>query len=271
MSSGCGFSPTFRFVSGDGVDPRPTLASCSMAFFGVSTRVLLGVISLPSLALGRPSTTIFLSGGMGVTSNTSNRISSRSFTNCRSWIPSYGALTEPAFVPPALLRAGEKKERKEEPEDHALGRARGGYGTKAHLVVDGQGIPLHVEFTPAQTHEVKAAPQVLDPEKLPLRYLGEPLALAGDKGYSSKAFRALLLSDGIAPVIPQRANEKLLSDESFPTELYRQRNVVERCVGWLKECRRIATRYEKLMVSFRAMFDLAFLRQYLKRLSGAPV
>ena len=37
----------------------------------------------------------------------------------------------------------------DEPEDHALGRSQGGFGTKVHLVSDGHGIPLAVTLTPA--------------------------------------------------------------------------------------------------------------------------
>ena len=47
-------------------------------------------------------------------------------------------------------------------------------------------------------------------------------------------------------------------------ERYRRRNAIERCVGWLKGCRSIATRHEKLAVNFAAMLKLAFLRQYLR-------
>ncbi len=54
---------------------------------------------------------------------------------------------------------------------------------------------------------------------------------------------------------------------SFDPDLYRRRNAVERCVGWLKGCRSVATRHEKLAVHFAAMIQLAFLRQYLRTLS----
>ncbi len=178
----------------------------------------------------------------------------------------FGASTEASFVLIEWRRAGGKKIRGNEPVDHALGRSQGGYGTKVHLVVDGQGTPLAAHITPGQVHELKVANEVIDPENVPLRYLTDPKALAGDKGYSSKAFRAQVEAEGIAPIVPLKSNEKPISDEPFPKDLYRRRNVIERCVGWLKECRRIATRFEKLAVSFQAMLDLAFLRQYLKLL-----
>jgi len=39
---------------------------------------------------------------------------------------------------------------------------------------------------------------------------------------------------------------------------------VERCIGWLKHARRIATRFEKTAVNFVAMLKLAMLQRYLK-------
>lgn len=53
--------------------------------------------------------------------------------------------------------------------------------------------------------------------------------------------------------------------QSHP-DLYRSRNAIERCVGWLKGCRSIAIRHEKPAVNFGAMLKLAFLRQYLRTL-----
>jgi transposase len=34
-------------------------------------------------------------------------------------------------------------------------------------------------------------------------------------------------------------------------------------VGWLKECRRLARRYEKLAVNYLAVVDLAMIQRYL--------
>lgn len=47
----------------------------------------------------------------------------------------------------------------------------------------------------------------------------------------------------------------------FGKEAYRRRNVLERCVGWREECRRLAARHEKPAVSFLAMVNLAMLRR----------
>jgi transposase len=55
----------------------------------------------------------------------------------------------------------------------------------------------------------------------------------------------------------------------FDRAAYRRRNVIERCVGWLKENRRLATRYEKLAVSYLAVAHVAMIRLYLKRVTTA--
>lgn len=95
-----------------------------------------------------------------------------------------------------------------------------------------------------------------------------PRALAADKGYSSDNIRDWLSRRRIQIVIPMRDNEHLTDgrrkQEPFDRVAYRGRNVVERCVNLLKNCRRIATRFEKLAVNFQAMLTLAMITIYLR-------
>ena len=69
-------------------------------------------------------------------------------------------------------------------------------------------------------------------------------------------------------MIPHKNNGKARHDPRVPFDkaAYRQRAVVEQCVGWLKENRRIGTRYEKLAVNFHGMLQLAMVKRYLKLL-----
>ena len=69
---------------------------------------------------------------------------------------------------------------------------------------------------------------------------------------------------GIQAVIPTRKDQRRLP--GFEKATYRRRNVVERCIGWLKESRRLATRFEKLAENFLAMVKLAMLERLLKTL-----
>jgi len=50
----------------------------------------------------------------------------------------------------------------------------------------------------------------------------------------------------------------------FDKPKYRQRNAIERLFGWLKEHRRLCTRYCKLAESFAAMVTLACWRRCLR-------
>lgn len=87
-----------------------------------------------------------------------------------------------------------------------------------------------------------------------------PARLAGDKAYSSRRIRGWLRRRHIRPVIPGRADER---SRPFDKASYRQRNVVERCVGWLKGFRRLGTRFEKLATNFTAMLHLGMIRVML--------
>ena len=96
----------------------------------------------------------------------------------------------------------------------------------------------------------------------------KPRKLAGDKAYSVPRVRDWLRAWGIEPVIPHKDNEHARHDPAvaFDRPTYRRRAVVEQCVGWLKECRRIGTRFEKLAVNFHGMLQLAMIGRYLKLL-----
>jgi len=96
-----------------------------------------------------------------------------------------------------------------------------------------------------------------------------PGALAGDKGYSYPRIRRWLRRHAVRAIIPQRSDQEARHRGrplSFDREAYRRRNVIECCIGWLKECRRIATRFEKLALNFLAMVKVAIMQRYLRLL-----
>ena len=96
----------------------------------------------------------------------------------------------------------------------------------------------------------------------------KPRKIACDKGYSVQRIRDWMKERGIEPVIPHKDNERARHDPKvkFDKKTYRRRAVIEQCVGWLKEYRRIGTRFEKLAVNFHGMLQLAMIRRYLKLL-----
>jgi transposase len=87
-----------------------------------------------------------------------------------------------------------------------------------------------------------------------------PDRVAGDKGYSSKKIRRYLRRRGIGVVIARQKRERRTR---FDRAAYRKRNVVERLINRLKQFRRVATRYEKRAVNYRAMLTIAAITLWL--------
>jgi transposase len=152
-----------------------------------------------------------------------------------------------------------------EPVDHGLGRSQGGFGTKVHLICDGAGRPLGVVLTPGQQHESTVFEAVLDTVAVPQRRgpaRRRPKRVAGDKAYSNRRIRAWLGRRRIGIVIPTKKDQRR---RRFDKERYKGRNVVERLIAWLKERRRLSTRFEKLAVNFLAMLKVGMLLWFLKK------
>ncbi|WP_461715561.1 IS5 family transposase [Streptomyces sp. DSM 41036] len=160
----------------------------------------------------------------------------------------------------------------DEPDDHALGRSRGGLTTKVHLACDGKGRPLALLVTPGQRHDSVCARILLERIRVPRSGFGRPRCrpdqVIADKAYSSRGFRAYLRRRGIAHTIPEKADQRRHRlrrgsrggrPPGFDRETYRRRNLVERCFNRLKGFRGIATRYDKTATSYEAAVSLASL------------
>jgi transposase len=100
-----------------------------------------------------------------------------------------------------------------------------------------------------------------------------------DKAYASKANRKLLRDRGIEAVIPEKsdhiANRKRLGVKgdrppSFNVDAYKRRNVIERCFEQFKQWRGIATRYDKLALTYRGAVVLRAITIWLKPLGDTP-
>jgi transposase len=136
------------------------------------------------------------------------------------------------------------------------------------LVCDGEGNPLHFELTAGQAHETTVFAESLqhtDVRACESQVRVYPVALAGDKAYRAQWIIEWLEQRGIQSVIPEkgeRAEDEL--NPTFDRELYRRRNVVERLVGWIKECRRVFSRFEKTAVNFAGMIKAAIIQRYLR-------
>jgi len=151
-------------------------------------------------------------------------------------------------------------------EGEGLGRSRGGLGTKIHLAVDRRGRPLRVPLTPGQAGD-NSRPPPLDGIRVarvrPGRPRSRPEMVIADKAYSHPSTRQALRDRKIRFGSPERDDQIARRaargsrggrPPAFDAELYKQRNVIERCFNRLKQFRDLATRYAK-----RAAYDHAEL------------
>ena len=88
-----------------------------------------------------------------------------------------------------------------------------------------------------------------------------PKRVAADRAYSHPSLRGYLRKRGVGAVIPTKSNQR--ARPRFDEDAYRERSLVERCVGRLKEHRRVATRYERLAKSHLAMLHLAAILMWV--------
>lgn len=138
--------------------------------------------------------------------------------------------------------------------------------TKLHVVCDGNGLPLAVHLTAGQRSESAQFETVCGLVDAPRR----PKRLLADRGYDARRIRAWLRARRIRAVIPERKlragaeRRRRGRPPVLDRSLYARRNAVERLIGWLKEHRSLATRFDKLASSFLAMVKLACIRRLLR-------
>ncbi|MGW5223100.1 IS5 family transposase [Nocardia sp. NPDC004085] len=163
-----------------------------------------------------------------------------------------------------------------EPTDHALGRSRGGWGTKLHLACEHGLRPLSLLLTAGQAGDSPQLAAVLGQIRVPRLGRGRarvrPDRVLADKAYSSAANRAYLRERGIPATIPVPADQaghrrnrgrRGGRPPAFDREIYRHRNTIERGINRLKQHRAVATRYEKLATRYLAVIQIAAIDQWL--------
>ncbi|WP_305415136.1 IS5 family transposase [Oceanobacter sp. 3_MG-2023] len=114
------------------------------------------------------------------------------------------------------------------------------------MAVDSLGNPVRLILTGGQASEYGQS-------KCLIAGFSADYVLA-DKGYDSDAFIQRIESQDSRTVTPPRHHRKKQRD--YDRELYKKRNLVERCFLKLKRYRRIATRYGRLARNYLSMLCL---------------
>lgn len=119
--------------------------------------------------------------------------------------------------------------------------------TKIHALVDALGRAIDIHLSPGQAADITGAHPLLDG-----RSFG---GLIADRAYDADHLTCPLRQAGIAVVIPSTRSRKI--PVPHDSEVYKQRNLIERFFCRLKRFRAIATRYDKRADYFRAAILLA--------------
>ena len=137
-----------------------------------------------------------------------------------------------------------------------MGRSRGGLTTKIHLLASGTHTGFAFRIGPGHAHDAPAGRALVSQT-----VLSRKTKIVMDKGYADNKTRTSLREHGYVPVVPPKRNAR--KPWKYAKKLYRQRNEIERLFHHLKNFRRIATRYDKLDLTFSSFVALALSIIYL--------
>jgi transposase len=115
------------------------------------------------------------------------------------------------------------------------------------MLTDALGRPLRFILTGGQVHDVVTAPALLDGIN--------GGGVIADKAYDSNNLRQIIADAGMLAVIPSTRSRKVQIPHD--TDLYKNRNRIERCFNKLKHFRRFATRFDRRAIHFLAFIHLA--------------
>ena len=131
-------------------------------------------------------------------------------------------------------------------------------GSKRHILVDKDGIPLSTFITSANTHDVIVAIDTVDnivikrSSSKPKHNQKKKQNLCLDKAYHSKEVEQEIIKRGYIPHIRHR-REKNKNNNKHPA----RRWVVERTNSWHNRFRKLFTRYEKKDKNYLGLVQLA--------------
>jgi transposase len=111
-------------------------------------------------------------------------------------------------------------------------------------------MPVELKLTAGQEADATHAGSLLGTHR--------PGLVIADKGYDSDRIRWQVKSLGAKPVIPPLKCRK--TRLRFDRRQYKRRNLAERFWARVKQCRRVATRYDKTARNYLAFVHIAIIQ-----------
>jgi transposase len=121
------------------------------------------------------------------------------------------------------------------PPPQQLGRSKGGFSIKIHLLINSHEKPQRVILTPGPAGDAPQIPHLLD-------QLSPDFGIF-DKAYDTNNVLDYFESHDMTPVIPPKVNRVV--QREYDKEIYKERNLIERFIGKIKQFRRVFSRFDK--------------------------
>jgi transposase len=136
-----------------------------------------------------------------------------------------------------------------------LGRSRGGFSTKIHVLVDALGNPLKFILTSGAAGE--------NPQAIPLLAGRQTQEVLADRGYDADKTIAYIEQqlEAIATIPPKKNR---VAPRECDYTAYKERHLVECFIGKLKHFRRVFSRFDKYATRFLAFIHFASTFIWLK-------
>ena len=150
--------------------------------------------------------------------------------------------------------------------DDGVGKTKRGKGTKIMGLKDSFGLPIAVDTTSANPHEITLVDDTLDACFLE----NVPDKIIGDRAYDSdKLDKRLARERGVEMIAPHKNNRvKSFTQDGRVLRRHRKRWKVERLFARLQNFRRLVVRYEYHLKNFLAMVQLGCIVILLRRVLG---
>ena len=136
------------------------------------------------------------------------------------------------------------------------------------VTVSDEDTVLAVDVVPGQANDAPLLVPMLDRT---LDRVPDIEEVVGDKGFDGDRLREACLEREVCPNIPVKSNR---DPDKWPFDPagYKERNRVERLFGKVKQFRRVATRYEKLKVTYLGLLHLTlgFIRLRRRNTVNTP-
>ena len=141
-------------------------------------------------------------------------------------------------------------------------------GTKIHVAVESNGLPISVVMSPANIHDSTKFIDVIEniSEYLDDDSIEQTAFCFADKGYDSDTIREYLKNKNITPCIPKRnlkKNNQTENKNNSYNHYNKIRFVVERFFAWLKNgFHSTRIRYEKNAENYLGLINIASFLMY---------